>query len=225
MRIPAFLLVALLSLLPLQLHAQTVGTINFDFDSATLDAEALAKVATIAEQLKTNPSYKPTVVVGHTDAVGSYGYNQSLGLRRAQAVANALVAAGAPVARVGTVESRGKNELLVAVSGPERRNRRVTVTLEDMLAACRSWRDIGLDASAVGEALQNDLNTRLGEAVSFYQQLASSGGNGPAFQMAGAAREDCGNAVGFDGGSVRKVEYAQRCMCSSARMRVAAGIN
>ncbi len=36
-------------------------------------------------------------------------------------------------------------------------------------------------------------------------------------------QDDCSQAVGFDGGSLRKVEYAKRCFCSSARMRTALG--
>lgn len=222
MRFVAVLFSVLFLVLPSALSAQDVGTINFAFDSDVLDAEAQAEVQAIAERLKASSNYKPTVVIGHTDAVGSYGYNQDLGMRRANAVANALLAQGVPVSRIGTVESRGKNELLVRVSGPERRNRRVTVTLEDMLAACRSWRDVGLTKASVGPALQSDLSGRLNEAVAFYDQLTASGVNGPAFQMAGAAREDCGIAVGLEG-TGRKVEYAQRCLCSSARMRVAAG--
>lgn len=224
MRLFAILFSILFGFLPMQLQAQEIGTVNFAFDSAVLDSDAQATVAAIAERLKANPSYKPTVVVGHTDAVGGQGYNQDLGLRRAKAVADALVALGAPVGRIGTVESRGKNELLVRVSGPERRNRRVVVTLDDILAACGSWRDVGLTQAAVGPKLDQDLLARLSEAVTYYDHFANSGGNGPAFQMAAAAREDCGNAVGFVDRAHRKLEYAQRCICSSARLRVAASI-
>ena len=209
--------------LPLAAAADTLGTVNFAFDSDVLDAEARDEISQIAARLTENPSYKPTVVVGHTDAVGSTGYNDGLGLRRAQRVANALVAAGVPVARVGDVESRGENELLVAVSTAQRANRRVTVRLDDMLAACRSWRGINVTRASVGPELQGDLTARLNEAVAAYQRFGTDGGNGPAFQMAGAAREDCGIAVGFGDAEARKVEYAQRCLCSSARLRVALG--
>lgn len=213
----------LLLLVPLAASAQTLGTVNFDFDSDQLDATAQAEVARIAEQLKANPSYRPTIVVGYTDAVGSAGYNDGLGLRRAQRVALALEAAGVPVDRIGTIRSRGENELLVAVTTPERQNRRVTVTLDDILAACRSYRQVPLAADDIGNALQTDLAARLQEAAREYQTLTATGGNGAAFQMAGAAREDCGQAVGYNDDSVRKVEYAKRCFCNSARMQVALG--
>lgn len=198
-------------------------TVLFDFDSARLDPDARAQVAAIVERLKANPSYKPTVVVGHTDAVGSDAYNQRLGQRRAEAVAAALKADGIPVARIGTVTSRGERELLVAVATAERRNRRVQVTLDDMLAACRSYREIDLNPAGFDDEFQSDLQGRLTEAVSAYGQFAADGGNGPAFQMAGAARHDCGIAAGLKNSEGRKLEYGKKCFCSSARLRVALG--
>ena len=203
--------------------SQSLGTINFDFDSDKLDAQALQQVAEIAETLKSTDSYKPTVIVGYTDAVGGSRYNRDLGLRRANAVAEAMRAQGVPVDRVGKTESRGKNELLVAVASPERLNRRVTISLEDILAACRSYRDVDLAESSVGSALQSDLERYVIEAARYYSQLTTSGQNGPAFQMAGAARSDCEQAAGYQNDSIRKVEYAKKCFCSTARMQVALG--
>ncbi|MBA5764753.1 OmpA family protein, partial [Vibrio sp. 404] len=104
-----------------------LGTVLFDFDSASLDAEAATQVRAIAEALEATPSYKPTIVVGYTDAVGSTGYNLALGQRRAQTVADALTAQGVPVSRIGTIASRGEADLVVAVATAERRNRRVNV--------------------------------------------------------------------------------------------------
>ena len=204
-------------------QAQEFGTVNFQFDSDQLDTEGRQQIADIAERLKEANSYKPTVVVGYTDAVGTSAYNLDLGQRRAKTVADALIAAGVPVDRLGTLSSRGKNDLLVKVQTAERRNRRVTVQLGDILAACPSYRRVALSQNSVGEELQNDLTLRLSEAVENYSRMTTTGANGPAFQMAGAAREDCGQAVGYDGQSVRKVEYAKRCFCSSARMRTALG--
>lgn len=202
---------------------QTFGTVNFNFDSDQLDAQGRVQVQAIAQQLKNVNSYKPTVIVGYTDAVGSDAYNQNLGQRRAETVANALMALGVSVDRIGATSSRGKNDLLIAVASAERRNRRVTVGLAEILAACRSYRDIELSQAAVGAELQNDVSARLQEAAANYRQLTGTGANGPAFQMAGAAREDCRVATGFNGDSLRKIEYAKRCFCSSARMRVALG--
>lgn len=219
----SFLATAFLCLLPMMASAQDVGTVNFRFDSDQLDAEGQQQVAQIAERLKSTQSYKPTVVIGYTDAVGSGGYNLDLGRRRAQTVANALIALGAPVDRIDHLETRGENELLVHVATPERANRRVTVTVDDMLAACRSYREIQLSRNAVGPSLEQDLRQKLLTAEQQYQSFAATGSNGPAYQMAGAAREDCGIAVGFDGGASRKLEYSKRCLCSYARLSVAMG--
>lgn len=205
----------------LEARAQELGTVLFDFDSATLDATANAQVTSIAQALRDAPSYKPNVVVGHTDAVGSSAYNQSLGQRRAQAVADALVLQGVPVSRIGTVESRGEGDLLISVATPERRNRRVVVGLDDLLSACRSYRDVDLNPAGFGDAFEMDLQARLAEAVNAYQRFSSAGTNGPAFQMAGAAKYDCGVAAGLGQNETRKLEYGQKCFCNSARLRVA----
>ncbi|WP_170527905.1 OmpA family protein [Ruegeria arenilitoris] len=194
---------------------------NFNFDSDQLDAEGRQQVAEIAERLKAINSYKPTVVVGYTDAVGSTGYNQGLGQRRANTVARAFIEAGVPVDEIGSISSRGKSDLLIAVTTADPRNRRVTVGLAEILAACRSYRDVQLTEAAVGDELQNDLMQRVGEASARRTQLEGSRRNSPAFQMAGAAREDCGKAAGLATDSIRKVEYAKRGFCSYARLEAA----
>ena len=219
----ALLLGSVLVTLPGTARAQDLGTVFFDFGSAVLDAEALAGVEAIASSIKASPSYRPTVVVGHTDAVGSAEYNMRLGQRRAQAVADALIARGVPVSRIGTVSSRGKTELVVAVATAERRNRRVEVSLDEMLAACRSFRQIDLNPAGFGDAFEADLRSRLVEAASAFQRFAADGRNGPAFQMAGAAKYDCGIATSLGATEPRKLEYGQKCFCNSARLRVALG--
>ncbi|MCV6825175.1 MULTISPECIES: OmpA family protein [Halocynthiibacter] len=219
-----FLIFLLCAIFPLAVKAQDIGTVNFEFDSFALDANSQAQIAEIAEKLKAQQSYKQTVVVGYTDAVGSNSYNQSLGQKRATAVAQALVALGVPVARIGSVKSRGENDLVVKVATAERANRRVTVTLDDILAACRSYRSINISQSSVGDELQADLTARLQKAAGYLKSLEKSGRNGSAYQMAGAAGEDCNVAVGLKADSERKVEYAKRCFCSSARMEVALGL-
>ncbi|WP_172298657.1 OmpA family protein [Pseudoruegeria sp. HB172150] len=218
-----FFLTLLVLSLPPAVLAQTLGTVHFDFDSDVLSAEERSRVEAMAAQIRQSSGYKPTVVVGYTDAVGASGYNLDLGQRRARTVANVLIANGVPVSRIGAVESRGENDLVVVVTTPERANRRVEVSLAAILAACRSYRDITLAASAVGSELQADLRARLTTAVQSYDALERNGSNGPAFQMAGAARHDCNAAVGHSDSSIRKLEYARRCLCSSARLETALG--
>ena len=77
--------------------------IAFGFDQAGLEGDAARQVADIARQLLA-VEIRRMRVEGHTDDRGSDAYNQALSLRRAEAVAAALVAGGfadGDVARVG----------------------------------------------------------------------------------------------------------------------------
>jgi outer membrane protein OmpA-like peptidoglycan-associated protein len=98
-------------------------TVNFDFNRSVLDAEARAALLRQAAWLKTNRDVRLRVV-GHADLVGSTGYNDSLGLRRARAVVRFLVANGVARNRLDAVASRGEREPVVATEERERRNRR-----------------------------------------------------------------------------------------------------
>lgn len=77
-------------------------TIHFDFDKAIVKAEDQGKVQTVAAFLKSNPTHD-VIVEGHCDERGTENYNLSLGDRRALAVREALIAAGAPAERVHTI--------------------------------------------------------------------------------------------------------------------------
>lgn len=101
-------------------------TINFAFNSATLDAEAQAILREQAAFIRNFPEVRFSVY-GHTDLVGSYAYNQRLGLRRAQAAVNYLVSHGVERSRLDALVSLGETQPLVATEAEDRRNRR-TVT-------------------------------------------------------------------------------------------------
>ena len=66
-------------------------------------------------------------VFGHTDKVGSNGYNQRLGLRRAQAAVAYLTSLGISRSRLEAVVSYGETRPIIATNQAEVRNRR-TVT-------------------------------------------------------------------------------------------------
>lgn len=102
------------------------NTVNFAFNSATLDAEAQNILRQQAHWIRQFPevTFK---VFGHTDLVGSKAYNYQLGLRRARAVVNFLASQGVSKSRLAAVVSEGENQPLIPTPGKERRNRR-TVT-------------------------------------------------------------------------------------------------
>ncbi len=106
--------------------AEVPSQINFAFDSAQLDPSAQRILLQQANWIKQFPEARFRVY-GHTDAVGSQGYNYNLGLRRANAAVNFLVQQGISRSRLEAVASFGKTKPLVATANRDRRNRR-TVT-------------------------------------------------------------------------------------------------
>ncbi len=99
----------------------------FDFDKAVIKESFKPELDRIAELLKKNPDVR-VFVDGHTDTVGPAEYNMDLSKRRAQAVADYLVARGVAPDRL-TVRAFGETELAVPTPDetPEPRNRRVEI--------------------------------------------------------------------------------------------------
>lgn len=69
-------------------------------------------------------------IIGHTDNTGDAAFNQTLSVDRANAVADVLLEAGIPVARISTV-GRGETQPLASNLTPEGRaqNRRVEIVI------------------------------------------------------------------------------------------------
>lgn len=103
--------------------AEVPATVNFEFNSAHLDAEAQEILRRQAQWIRQFPEVRFRVY-GHTDLVGSERYNRGLGHRRAQAVVEFLVRNGVSRARLEALISEGEARPVVATQAPERRNRR-----------------------------------------------------------------------------------------------------
>lgn len=101
-------------------------TINFAFNSAVLDGEARAILDKQAHFIRQFPEVR-FKVFGHTDAVGSQGFNRRLGQKRANAAVRYLVSRGISRSRLEAVVSFGETRPVVVTEGRERKNRR-TVT-------------------------------------------------------------------------------------------------
>lgn len=112
--------------------AETPSTINFAFNSSQLDETARASLATQAQWIAQFPEMK-FKVYGHTDLVGSTGYNKALGMRRAQAAVNYLVSRGISRSRLAAVVSYGKTQPIVQTNNPERKNRRTVTEVDGFL--------------------------------------------------------------------------------------------
>lgn len=121
--------------------SKSQDTVTFAFDRATLDDTARRALDTQVKWLKDNPGAKMTIV-GHTDLVGSQGYNKGLGLRRARAVLRYLSRNGISRKRLAAIDSRGELEPVIQTEQRERRNRRA-VTMVSGFA--RNFVGTGLD--------------------------------------------------------------------------------
>jgi OOP family OmpA-OmpF porin len=101
----------------------------FDFDRTGLRPEGAAALLQMLEQAK-GTNIEEIRVEGHTDAVGSEGYNLKLSVRRAEAVKEFLVQQGVPANAIKT-EGFGETQPVANNATREGRaqNRRVTVEL------------------------------------------------------------------------------------------------
>jgi outer membrane protein OmpA-like peptidoglycan-associated protein len=104
-------------------------TLLFQFDSETLTDESTRLVPTIVTAVKDHAAHE-VVIVGHTDRMGTVAANFALGLQRAAAVRNLLVAAGLDGSIVA-LTSLGESSPVVRAADetPEPRNRRVEVAM------------------------------------------------------------------------------------------------
>jgi peptidoglycan-associated lipoprotein len=107
-------------------------TINFDFDSARLDADAQQILLRQAAWIRAFPEVRFRVY-GHTDLVGSERYNHALGLRRARAAVDFMARNGVGRNRLEALVSRGQREPLIVTQEPERQNRRAVTQVSGFL--------------------------------------------------------------------------------------------
>ncbi len=101
-----------------------IATLYFQFNQTQYTAESQALLAQVVATIKANAD-QTIVIIGHTDEVGTDAYNYTLGLNRAQALANALVIQHGLDASQIEVRSEGKESPANAVN-PDK-NRRVEV--------------------------------------------------------------------------------------------------
>ena len=103
--------------------------ILFATDSFDVRPDLVRDLRAVAGNLQAYPD-STIQIIGHTDNTGDAGYNQTLSVDRANAVADVLLESGVPIQRISTV-GRGENEPIASNLTPEGRaeNRRVEIVI------------------------------------------------------------------------------------------------
>jgi outer membrane protein OmpA-like peptidoglycan-associated protein len=106
------------------------GTVFFDWNSATPPADSAQTINYVASNMRPC-GWTGLALVGHADRSGSDGYNQALSVRRADAIAAMLTAAGVAMSSL-SVSGRGESDPRVPTADGVRelQNRRVEITVK-----------------------------------------------------------------------------------------------
>ena len=112
---------------PISHAAREIDRVYFDFNKSTLSGDEKKKLSSTIRHLKSHPNWIGQVE-GHTDAIGSKGYNLRLGDRRARTVKEVMVLEGVSPAQL-IILSFGEDRSIADNNTDEGRakNRRVEV--------------------------------------------------------------------------------------------------
>jgi outer membrane protein OmpA-like peptidoglycan-associated protein len=103
--------------------------IKFDFDSDRIRADSTAALNNLAQALQDERLKGSSfAVIGHTDSIGSFGYNLNLSQRRANSVKSYLVNQGVDPQRLKTT-GKGPSEPLNKARPDAAENRRVEIAV------------------------------------------------------------------------------------------------
>lgn len=122
----------------------TLAALSFEYKSTKLTPEAVSNLKPVAELLQSCPNLS-VLVGGHTDNVGSAGYNLKLSTQRAEAVRNVVVESGADIQRVsaagfGLTQPIGDNRTAAGRAA----NRRVEITFNQYKAKAKSLKTLSV---------------------------------------------------------------------------------
>lgn len=138
---------------PVVLPAKIVlgdAVLHFANNGDELGGEAIQAIQAVATQLKAYPGEYSLVVGGHTSSLGPLAHNKALSLRRAKSVAQVLIDAGIPAAKVSTA-GFGPEQPVASNKSREgqSRNRRVEINVKTPRAVEKTHTDTDLvDAPA-----------------------------------------------------------------------------
>jgi outer membrane protein OmpA-like peptidoglycan-associated protein len=112
----------------MRLDHDVCSDVLFDFDRSDIRADAEAVLRQVVDSLNKRFRGRAIQVDGHTDSQGSDAYNDSLSVRRAEAVKQWLAGHGIAASRIAT-HGYGETEPVASNASEDRRqrNRRVVI--------------------------------------------------------------------------------------------------
>ena len=93
------------------------ATVNFGFDRAGLDQAATSAIDQMLQRAESQGRIKSVKLTGHTDRIGTDGYNLDLSLRRASSVSDYLVDRAGVDPQIIEIAGKGESEPLVGCEG------------------------------------------------------------------------------------------------------------
>ncbi|MDE1253771.1 OmpA family protein [Vibrio aestuarianus] len=110
---------------------QSLDGSSFEHDSSTLTQQSEETLDKLVTYLNTYPQSR-VEITGHTDSTGAAAYNQKLSEKRAQAVADAVIAKGIEASRI-TAKGEGESKPIASNDTVEGRklNRRVDIVIPE----------------------------------------------------------------------------------------------
>lgn len=106
-------------------------TVYFEFDKATLTAEARQKLDDLAYTLLQARDIERAEIVGYADRIGNTSYNMNLSKRRAQSVQNYLTQRGYLNTRVAEVRAVGESQSTTPCAANASRNEQIACLSPD----------------------------------------------------------------------------------------------
>ena len=205
--------------------ASMPNTVYFDFNRANLTPEARGTLDAQGEWLLTH-SDVTVDLAGHTDAVGNAQYNDALGLRRADAVRDYLIALGIAPGRMTSVVSYGEQQLAVPTEQRERLNRRVTTVVTGRvspgpIASCPPPEASELAQMSDLRALRDELQMRIDQAIEVENGIRASysqGGGRPLFTEANVTKVECSVSLGYARSGDLHPRHVALCDCHHQAM-------
>jgi outer membrane protein OmpA-like peptidoglycan-associated protein len=138
-------------LLNARFASEVAANVSFEFDKDALTAETSAVVKTQADWIRRYPQIRFSVF-GHTDLVGSEGYNFDLARRRSEMVVARLIEYGVASQQLDALVSFGETKPIVDVNRPELINRRTLTEVSGYLDSPRLYATVPVNCAWIKAA-------------------------------------------------------------------------